>query len=81
MTRYSQLPSKSRKGYLTSGFSSLFAFVPLRVWTTDEQRDRWKTMARQSIEEAPQGLNKQLEMQLQWLSDPSSAEGEYVASI
>ncbi|KAI0707691.1 GMC oxidoreductase [Earliella scabrosa] len=69
---------KSRKGYLTSGFSSLFAFVPLRVWTTEEQRDRWKTMAHQSIEEAPQGLKKQLEMQLQWLSDPSSAEGEVI---
>ena len=68
--------SKLQQGYLTSAFSSLYAFLPLKTWATDEQMEKWKRMALQSLQEAPQGRKKQLKTQLEWLSDPSSAEGE-----
>ena len=68
--------SKTQKGYLTSALAALYAFLPTRAFATDEQMTKWKDMATKSVQEAPQGLKKQLEFQLKWFLDPASGEGE-----
>ncbi|TFK86053.1 GMC oxidoreductase [Polyporus arcularius HHB13444] len=69
---------KSQKGYLTSALAAVYAFLPTKAFATDEQMAKWKEMATHSVEEAPQGVKKQLETQLKWLFDPASAEGEII---
>ena len=52
--------------------------MPTNQFATDEQLQQWKDKATQSAQAAPPGLKKQIEKQIEWLADPSSAEGECV---
>ncbi|KAI0724007.1 alcohol oxidase [Cerioporus squamosus] len=69
---------KLQKGYLTSALAALYAFLPTKAFASDDQMAKWQTMAAQSVQEAPQGLKKQLELQLKWFLDSASGEGEVI---
>ncbi|KAI0636746.1 GMC oxidoreductase [Trametes polyzona] len=67
---------KSGKGYLTSALASLFGFVPAKTFATEDQLRDWKARALATVQDVPDGLKKQLELQIQWFLDPNSAEAE-----
>ncbi|KAI0709492.1 GMC oxidoreductase [Earliella scabrosa] len=67
---------KSKKGFFATVAAALYAFVPTKQFATDEQLQEWKEKAAKSAQAAPPGLKKQIEKQIEWLADPSSAEGE-----
>lgn len=72
--------SKAKQGYLTSALAALYSFLPTKSFATEDQIKRWREVASQAVQDAPPGLKKRLDIQLKWLSDPSSPEGEYVCS-
>ena len=70
--------SLQQKGYLASTLVALFGFLPSKVFSSEENRQRWNEIAAETLEQAPEGLRKQLECQIKWFNDEASAEGEYV---
>ncbi|KAI8977772.1 GMC oxidoreductase [Trametes punicea] len=67
---------KSRLGYLSSALVSSFAFIPAASFLSEELIAQWKEAALAAAKEAPSGLRKQLELQIQWFLDPESVEAE-----
>ncbi|KAI0672994.1 GMC oxidoreductase [Trametes maxima] len=67
---------KVQQGYLSSALAVLFGFLPSRLFSTEEQLNDWKQKATVLIADAPVGLKKQLELQIQWFLDAESAEAE-----
>ncbi|KAI0709499.1 GMC oxidoreductase [Earliella scabrosa] len=66
----------AKQGVLSTTPAALCAFIPPKTIATEERLQQWKEKAAQSVQNAPPGLKKQLELQLQWLLDPSSAVAE-----
>ncbi|KAI0780704.1 GMC oxidoreductase [Trametes elegans] len=67
---------KSQRGYLSSAHLSFMGMVPAKAFFSDEQSQKWKDEALARAKDAPQGLRKQLELQIRWFSDPQSVEAE-----
>ncbi|KAI0630490.1 GMC oxidoreductase [Trametes polyzona] len=67
-----------QKGYLASTLAALFGFLPSKVFSSEENRRKWNEIAAETLEQAPQGLRKQLEYQIKWFNDEASAEGELI---
>ncbi|KAI0647347.1 GMC oxidoreductase [Trametes meyenii] len=69
---------KSNEGYLSSAVASAIALLPPYVLADDRKLQDWKRVCEELIREAPAGIKKQLELQKQWLDDPSAAEAEVI---
>ncbi|KAI0672922.1 GMC oxidoreductase [Trametes maxima] len=69
---------KSNEGYLSSAVASAIALLPPYVLADNQKLQDWKKVCEEAIHEAPDGVKKQLELQKQWLDDPSSAEAEAI---
>ncbi|RPD63910.1 GMC oxidoreductase [Lentinus tigrinus ALCF2SS1-6] len=65
-----------RKGPLTSAPATTCAFISSRTFMSEEQQQKWKEGALSAAQNAPTGLRKQYESQVQRFSNPSSAEGQ-----
>ncbi len=68
--------SKAQKGYLSSALATILGFVPAKALASDSQVRKWKEMGENAMLAAPPGLKKQLELQMKWLDDETSAEAE-----
>ncbi|CDO72925.1 GMC oxidoreductase [Trametes cinnabarina] len=67
---------KVHRGYLSSGLAAVFGYLPARAFATEAQLAEWKQRALAIAKEAPHGLRKQLEIQIDWFLNPESAESE-----
>ncbi|KAI0702954.1 GMC oxidoreductase [Cerioporus squamosus] len=67
-----------REGPLTSTPATTCAFISSKTFMSEEARQKWKESALSAAQDAPKGLRKQYESQIQRFFDPSSAEGEVV---
>ncbi len=72
------LHSQQRQGPLSAPPLSVVAFFPSVTFMSPEQRQKWKEGALAAMQDAPEGLRKQYEVQIRRFADPSSPEGEYV---
>ena len=66
----------AKQGPLSSSPAFTFSFVPAKTFLTDEQQEKWTSGAREAMEKAAPGLQKQYATQVKYFRDPSSAEGE-----
>lgn len=73
---YSLHFSKAQKGYLSSALATILGFVPAKALASDAQVRKWKEMGENAMLAASPGLKKQLELQMKWLDDETSAEAE-----
>ncbi|KAI0672992.1 GMC oxidoreductase [Trametes maxima] len=70
---------EAKKGVYSSAMATLLGFLPLKSFATMEQIHRWKAATEEAIRTASTaGIRKQLELQLRWLDDDASAEGELI---
>ncbi|EIW60103.1 GMC oxidoreductase [Trametes versicolor FP-101664 SS1] len=69
---------KAQKGYLSSALATVLGFVPAKALASDDQVRKWKEMGENAILAAPPGVKKQLELQMKWLDDETSAEAELI---
>ncbi|OSD08629.1 GMC oxidoreductase [Trametes coccinea BRFM310] len=67
---------KSHRGYLSSGLAAVFGYLPAKAFASEEQLAQWKADALAAAKNAPPGLRKQLEIQIDWFLKPDSAESE-----
>ncbi|KAI9057886.1 GMC oxidoreductase [Trametes sanguinea] len=67
---------KSQRGYLSSGLAAVFGYLPAKAFASEEQLANWKQEALAFAKNAPPGLRKQLEIQIDWFLKPDSAESE-----
>ncbi len=74
----SHLISAKREGPLTSLPATTYAFISSRTFMSEEEQQKWKEGALSATKNAPAGLRKQYESQIERFLDPSSAEGECV---
>ncbi|RDX50177.1 GMC oxidoreductase [Lentinus brumalis] len=65
-----------REGPLTSLPATTYAFISSRTFMSEEEQQKWKEGALSAAKNAPAGLRKQYESQIERFLDPSSAEGE-----
>ncbi|KAI9057888.1 GMC oxidoreductase [Trametes sanguinea] len=72
------LPDPEPKASLASPPTALFGFLPAQAFMEDEQRSEWKAIAIATAENAPAGLKKLVDLQIEWFEDPSVAEGEII---
>ncbi|KAI0819515.1 GMC oxidoreductase [Trametes gibbosa] len=69
---------KTRKGYLSSALATVLGFVPATAIASEQQIKTWRAIGKKAIESAPNSLKRQLELQMQWLADETSAEVELI---
>ncbi|TFK84290.1 GMC oxidoreductase [Polyporus arcularius HHB13444] len=67
---------QQRQGPLSAPPLSVVAFFPSETFMSPEQRQKWKEGALAAMQDAPEGLRKQYEVQIRRFAAPSSPEGE-----
>ncbi|KAI0828690.1 GMC oxidoreductase [Trametes gibbosa] len=69
---------KSQKGCLSSGLATVLGFIPATSLASEQKIKMWQEIGKKTTESAPKNVRKQLELQMKWLADQTSAEVELI---